>query len=197
MAEDFLAPIRYEVGDLVIRCYCPEDADELHTATTESFDHLRPWMDWAKKDNPVEDTIRVVRKLIAGYMKGEDYTLGVWQQGRLVAGTGFHMRCGPVAWKVAEIGMWVRADSSGRGLGTKILHHMLEWGFTEWGWERLIWKCETVNFASARVAEKCGMTLEATFRSDAIGADGNRRDTHQYAILRPDWEAQRRLATQS
>lgn len=196
-SDDFLAPTRHEVGNLLIRCYQPDDAPELHAATTESFDHLSPWMDWAKKDNPVEDTVRVVRKLIAGYMRGEDYTLGVWRDGRLVAGTGFHMRCGPASWRVAEIGMWVRADCSGSGLGTTILGHLLDWGFTEWGWERLIWKCETTNVASARVAEKCGMTLEATFRSDAVGVDGSRRDTHQYAILRGEWEAHRRLATQS
>ena len=36
---------------------------------------------------------------------------------------------------------------------------------------------------------KCGMTLEATFRSDAVDVNGERRDTHQFVILRQDWQA--------
>ena len=64
---------------------------------------------------------------------------------------------------------------------------MLEWGFGEWGWERLIWKCDTRNIGSARVAEKNGLKRESTLQSDALDVDGHRRDTHLYAILKPEY----------
>ncbi len=80
--------------------------------------------------------------------------------------------------------MWVAAAHAGRGLGTRALAALIEWGFTDWPWQRLVWCCDTRNLASARVAEKCGLAREATFRSDALAVDGSRRDTHLFAILR-------------
>ena len=85
--------------------------------------------------------------------------------------------------------MWVAAGYAGQGLATRVLGLMLEWGFGEWGWERLTWQCDTRNVASARVAEKQGMVREATLRSDALDVEGRRRDTYLFALLRPEWLA--------
>ena len=68
-----------------------------------------------------------------------------------------------------------------------MLRALLEWGFRDWGWERLEWRCDTRNIASARVAEKNGLTLEGTLRSDTFDVAGERRDTHIYAMLRDEW----------
>ena len=184
MAEPFLAPYRFETGEFVLRVYQPGDGEALRVATVESYEHLRPWMNWATQDQTVEQAEAICRKLAAAYLSGTDYTLGIWQGDDLLGGTGFHMRCGPIEWKCAEVGMWIRDSRAGSGLGTRVLAALLDWGFGEWGWERLIWKCEVQNIASARVAEKNGFTLEATHKSDAVGADGLRRDTHLYVKLR-------------
>ena len=172
---------------MTLRVYTAADADELSCAVNESYNHLRPWMPWAREDQSVRDSEQICRRLMASFYGNNDYTLGIWEGDRLVGGTGFHMRCGPVEWRCAEIGMWIRSSYAEQGWGTRVLEQMLEWGFGEWGWERLIWKCDTRNIGSKRVAEKCGLTLEATFRSDALDVEGNRRDTYQFAILKSDW----------
>ena len=83
--------------------------------------------------------------------------------------------------------MWISAAYAGQGLGSRALAALLAWGFSDWPWERLTWHCDTRNVASARVAEKNGLTREGTLRADRFGVDGQRRDTHIYAILRDEW----------
>ena len=189
MRRPFIPPVSYTSGDLELRCYQPGDGAALNAATLASYEHLKPWMPWAKMDQTVDDAEQICRRLAARFLLNEDFTLGVWFVGEFLGGTGFHTRVGPIEWGGAEIGMWIRAEQAGKGMGTRVLESMLEWGFGEWGWERLVWKCDARNLASARVAEKCGMVREATFRSDALDVDGHRRDTHLYAILKEEWSA--------
>ena len=186
MRTPFFAPESCAADGFLLRAYHPDDGPAVREATLASREHLRPWMPWAVAEEPPDETEARVRRFAASYLTNEDFVIGAWMGEELVGGTGFHLRCGPLEWGCAEIGMWVRASRAGQGLGTRILAAMLDWGFLEWGWERLVWKCDTRNLASARVAEKCGLVREATFRSDALGVDGDRRDTHLYAILRSE-----------
>lgn len=185
--EDWLPPISTTLDGLTLRMFSLEDVAELQYAVFESYEHLKPWMPWASDRQTMLQTEKIIRRLMANYLSNEDYTISVWDGDSLVGGTGFHLRCGPVDWRCAEIGMWIRSTLAGQGWGTRTLEQMLEWGFNTWGWERLTWKCDTRNEGSIRVAQKCGLTLEGTFLSDAIDVDGKRRDTHQFAILKTDW----------
>jgi RimJ/RimL family protein N-acetyltransferase len=183
----FIAPTECDTGEFLIRIYRPGDGAELARAVMESYDHLRPWMPWASPDVPVEESEVRVRGFVARYLQNEEFVLGVFQGSHQIGSTGFHLRGGPIGFGNAEIGMWIRASHAGQGLGTRVLQAMLKWGFEEWGWERLMWRCDSENLASARVAEKCGLTLEGVMRSDAIGVGGDRRDTRVYAMLRAEW----------
>lgn len=183
----FIPPTHFDGDGFVLRIYRAGDGSALAEAVNASYEHLKPWMPWATMEQTPDEGEATCRRLAANFLSGNDFTLGIWQDDTLLGGTGFHMRCGPMSWKAAEIGMWIRADQAGSGLGSRVLAAMLAWGFGEWGWERLVWKCDTTNYASARVAEKNGLLLEATHRSDAVGVDGTRRDTHLYAILRSEY----------
>jgi RimJ/RimL family protein N-acetyltransferase len=82
--------------------------------------------------------------------------------------------------------MWIRADEAGRGLGTDVLRALLRWGFGEWPWKRLAWRCDARNVASIRVAEKAGMRREGVLRSHMLTPARERRDTVCYALLRDE-----------
>lgn len=183
----FIAPLSTTTDGLTIRHYTPGDGPALRIATISSYEHLRPWMIWATREQAEEEAELNARRFCARYMLNEDFTLGAWINGELIGGTGFHLRSAPITTRSAEIGMWMRAGHAGQGLGTRVLSMMLDWGFTEWGWERLTWHCDTRNLASAQVARKNGLRLEATLHGDALDVEGKRRDTHLFAILRSEW----------
>ena len=184
----FIPPDQYRTKAFWIRSYVPGDGPRLAEATNASYVHLRTFMEWAKPHLSDVEAELLCRRFRGRYLLREDFTLGIFSpdDGRLLGGTGFHLQGRSLATKYAEIGMWIRADCAGRGLGTEVLRAMLDWGFDAWEWERLEWRCDTENVASRRVAEKVGMRLEGLLRNDA-SPSGKRRDTYIFGILRNEW----------
>ncbi len=188
--KNFVAPEKLTTKHFVICCYLPGDGRLLTEALNASYEHLSTFMDWAKPDQSVEASETTVRKFRAKYLSNEDYALGIFapDESRLLGGSGFHPReWAGLSNQSAEIGMWIRDDAAGQGLGTRVLRALLTWGFTEWPWERLAWRCDGRNVASQRVAEKAGMQREGILRAHRRFEDGSRQDTYCYAILKEDW----------
>ena len=183
----FTAPEAWRQGDLLLRSFRPGDGPELNRATQSSFEHLRPWMAWASPDTTVEDSEAFAREGFARWLLGEEFGVAVWRDERLVAATGFHLRGGRrLDDATAEIGMWVRADEAGKGLGTRLLQAMVDWADAAWPWRRLVWTCDGRNLASARVAEKCGFQLEGRLREPVAGDPLQRETTLVYGLLAAD-----------
>lgn len=61
-----------------------------------------------------------------------------------------------------ELGWRLRPEYWGRGLATEIARAVMEYGWNEFGFERLISVIHPDNRASIRVAEKLGMSLDGT-----------------------------------
>lgn len=173
----------------MLRSYHPGDGRSLSEAANASYGHLKTFMPWAVPYQADERSERLCREFRGRWLLATDFVIGVWapDESRLLGGCGYHIREGALELGNAEIGMWIRADTAGRGLGTTVLESLLHWGFGEWPWMRLSWRCSSSNLASQRVAEKAGLQREGTLRSHAIDPNGSRRDTVCYAILRDEW----------
>jgi len=185
----FQAPEEHRSGDLLLRSYQPDDWPELQRAVVSSYAHLRTFMPWARADTTAEQSQENARRFRAIWLLGEqEWVTGVWRADKLVAGTGFHLRGRPLDAGVADIGMWVRADEAGRGLGTRVLQAMVDWADAAWPFYRLTWSCDARNAASARVAEKCGFVLEGRLREDERDHldPSFRRDTLLFGLLPAD-----------
>jgi RimJ/RimL family protein N-acetyltransferase len=187
----FFAPERFETPDFVLRSYHPGDGEKLSEAVNSSYEHLSVFMPWAKEQQSVEESEALVRKFRAGYVTNEDFVIGIFapDESRLLGGCGYHLREGPIKFGNAEIGMWIRASEAGKGLGTAALKALIQWGFTEWEWSRLAWKCVIENYASRRTAEKAGLTFEGTLRNYLPShRDGQKHDMLYYSILKEEWQ---------
>jgi RimJ/RimL family protein N-acetyltransferase len=186
-----VVPDRHAAPTFVLRSYQPGDGPSLSEAVNASYAHLRTFMPWATPHQTIERSEQLCREFRGRWLLAADFVLGVWaaDESRLLGGCGYHLREGALELRNAEIGMWIRADAASRGLGTTVLTALLRWGFTEWPWLRLSWRCSSANLASQRVAEKAGLLREGVLRSHAVDPDGHRRDTVCYAIVRDDWLA--------
>lgn len=181
-------PERLEVPEhgLVIRGWLPGDGGALSEALNASYEHLRPWMPWVVPHQSVEQSERYCRECRGRWLQASDFALAIWDadEPRVLGGSGFHLREGK-GFHAAEIGMWIRADACGGGLGTAALAAIAAWGLSDWPFQRLSWRCSGDNIASQRTAERAGFTREGVLRAHALGVDGQSiRDTVCYAALR-------------
>ncbi len=191
MSDIFFAPEVLATESFVVRCYRLGDGPALAEALNASYEHLKTFMDWAKPYTSDDDAEQLVRRFYANYLVSTDFVLSVWDpaEKRLLAGSGFHLRDNSLDHHAAEVGMWVRADASGQGLGAQVLSALLAWGFSVWPWERLAWRCDARNTRSRRTAEKAGMLYEGCLRGDRVLSDGVRADTLCFGVLRGEWKA--------
>jgi RimJ/RimL family protein N-acetyltransferase len=187
----FTPPTRLVTPDFILRWYQPGDGIHVYQAINSSLEHLGEFLGWANPFETVAAAEQLVRGFHASYLKNEDFLLPIWSpdEQELWGGTGFRLREGGLDSGNAEISMWIRANQAGKGLGTAVLKAMIGWGFTEWGFDRICWRCRVDNHASARTAEKAGMTLEARLRRQHPDHKGGPNvDTLYYAILKEEWD---------
>jgi RimJ/RimL family protein N-acetyltransferase len=70
--------------------------------------------------------------------------------------------------------------------GTDAMYLLMRRAFDELGYRRYEWKCDALNAASRRAAERYGFTFEGIFRQ-AIVVKGRSRDTAWFSVLDNEW----------
>lgn len=76
--------------------------------------------------------------------------------------------------------------------GTEAIYLLADYIFSDLGFRRLEWKCNSLNEPSRRAALRYGFTFEGVFRKHMI-VKGRNRDTAWYSMLDTEWH-ERRLA---
>jgi RimJ/RimL family protein N-acetyltransferase len=71
-------------------------------------------------------------------------------------------------------------------LGTEAQFLLAHYAFETLGYRRYEWKCNALNAASRRAAERYGFTFEGIFRQHMV-VKGRNRDTAWFSILDSEW----------
>ena len=88
-----------------------------------------------------------------------------------------------------EIGhIWFAPPLQRTRAATEAIFLMCRHVFDELRYRRLEWKCDALNAASRRAAERFGFTYEGTFRQHMV-VKGRNRDTAWFAMLDREWPA--------
>ncbi len=95
------------------------------------------------------------------------------------------------AQRVIEVGSIVYARAFQRTrAATEAMYLMARHVFEELGYRRYEWKCNVLNDASQRAAQRLGFAFEGVFRQHMI-VKGRSRDTAWYAMLDTEWPARK------
>ena len=150
-------------GDPALWTYLPD-------GPYESPDHLRQTLAWA---STLEDALyfTLVRLI-------DERPLGMASYLRITPQFG-----------VIEIGhIWFGVPLQRTTAATEAIYLLARHAFDDLGYRRLEWKCNALNAASRRAAERFGFTFEGVFRKHQIVKERN-RDTAWYAMTDEDWPA--------
>ena len=119
--------------------------------------------------------------------------LGTWAAESAATGEflgWFHLRPGPgTDITNTELGYRLRRPAWNKGYATEGSRALIRMGFTSLGVGRVFAHTLTVNTASRRVLEKCGLTLVRTFPYDGPHViEGSEHGEVEYALTKPEWE---------
>jgi RimJ/RimL family protein N-acetyltransferase len=81
-------------------------------------------------------------------------------------------------------------ELQGNRLGTEAQYLLARYVFEELGYRRYEWRCNALNAASRRAAERLGFIFEGTFRQHMI-VKGRSRDTAWYAMIDSEWPSRK------
>jgi RimJ/RimL family protein N-acetyltransferase len=147
---------RIETSRLVLRCWDPADAGLMKDAVDMSLDHLRPWMPWAASEpSTLEQKRQLLARFAEDFVRGDDAVYGIFEpdERRVVGSTGMHPR---LESNAREIGYWIRADATGRGLGSESTAALTRVAFEVDGVEWMEIHCDPANVRSAAIPRRLG-----------------------------------------
>lgn len=97
------------------------------------------------------------------------------------------LRIAPAAGSI-EVGFIVMSPVLQRTrAATEAIFLTMQWAF-EAGYRRFEWKCNALNAASRRSAQRLGLSYEGVFRQAAV-VKGRNRDTAWFAAIDAEWPA--------
>jgi RimJ/RimL family protein N-acetyltransferase len=103
-------------------------------------------------------------------------------------GMASYMRMTP-EFGVMELGhIWFGVPLQRTTAATEAIYLLAARVFDDLGYRRLEWKCNALNAASRRAAERFGFRFEGIFRNHQV-VKGRNRDTAWYSIIDDEWPA--------
>lgn len=104
-------------------------------------------------------------------------------------GVASYLRITPAAGSI-EVGHICLAPEIARSVAwTEAMFLMMQWAFDA-GYRRYEWKCNALNLASRRAAQRLGFSYEGIFRQMMV-VKGRNRDTAWFSVIDSEWPALR------
>lgn len=103
-------------------------------------------------------------------------------------GAASYMRIAPEHGTIEIGNIWFGVPLQRTAAATEAIFLLARHAFDELGYRRLEWKCNALNAASRRAAERFGFAFEGVFSQHMV-VKGHSRDTAWYAITDRRWPA--------
>jgi RimJ/RimL family protein N-acetyltransferase len=153
----------------------------MHSLVTANIDHLRPWMPWIAHEPLTEgDRRSLLAEWESAWAARTDFAYLLEMDGVPVGSAGLHSRRGR---GVLEIGYWVSATTTGRGVATAAASALARHALAMHDVHAVEIHHDSANIASGRVAEKAGFTQVSTYRRE-VTAPGESGTSVRWVLSR-------------
>ena len=161
MRQMAVAPSPLHVGEYVVRKYESSDAQALVDSVSKSCEHLRPWMPWIKfEPQSVTQREALIKTWTDSWDGRTEFVMGIFLDHRIVGGTGLHLRG---AANTVDIGYWVHADFTGKGIATQVSDALTLEAFRLWPEiDTVVIVHDEANIASGKVPLRLGFKHVST-----------------------------------
>jgi RimJ/RimL family protein N-acetyltransferase len=165
-----VVPIEIRTERLSLRPWRAADAEALHAILVANYDHLAPWIP-ARVATPAVVPLLAERLAAFGAEFDADrewrFAMLTSDEGTILGEVDLFPRsaAGRVAFldaDRAEIGYWIRADETGRGLVTEAVLAIIDVARRTGRFTHLEIRCDARNGPSAAVPKRLGFELATT-----------------------------------
>jgi ribosomal-protein-serine acetyltransferase len=177
-----VSPLPVELGDgAVLRRLAMDDLDEVWAAVDRERERLGAWMPFIELTQTIYDERAWLERVVA-----DEATLegcGLFVDASYAGGVGLMPRNYGIA---GEIGYWIVSNLEGRGHVTRAVRALIDIGFREMGFHRIVIRAGVDNPRSRAIPERLGFTREGIARGDGRGSGGF-YDLVVYGLLEDEW----------
>ena len=170
--------------DIQLRPVDFEHTEALFALVDGNREHLRVWLPWLDANQSPADTRQFIERSRQAAADGIAWNLLVFNRGALVGTIGFNWI--DRANRACELGYWLAADATGKGLITRSLQTLMNFAFDQLELNRINLSIADGNRHSHGVAKRLGFTREGVSRQAEWLYD-HYVDLVRYALLREHW----------
>lgn len=166
-------------GPVLLRLARPDDVRAVVQVYSDPT--VRHWMLWDAEVPDEAEALANIERSERAWAEGSHAVFRVADAvtDQVVGGVNLSL----LPYDVAELSYFLHSAARGRGLASRAVRLVCDWGFGTLGLQRIFLRCHPDNAASLALAERCGFTREGLERSSAAFADGTRFDSWVYALL--------------
>ena len=171
-------------GDKIgIRTFKDDDVIPFHAAATESIEHMHEFMPWCHHKYSVEESEAWVTSRSESWSSADEYSFIIYsvESNELLGGVAINQINS--IHKIGNIGYWIRKKALNKGVATKAVFLVSEFGFNTLGLNRLEIVTLPNNLASKRVAEKFGAKYEGIMQKRLL-VHGSALDACMYSKVK-------------
>lgn len=177
ITTDFLISVDSEIS---LSLPAVEDAEELFLLIDRNRIHLRKFLGWLDTTLDVVDTRNFIQENLPLWLQLESIHLSVRQGKELVGAVGFHQI--DYQNQSAFMGYWLDEGNQGKGIMTKSVKSLMDYGVEVLKLHRIQILCATHNKRSEKIALHLGFEKEGVLK-DAIHHYGSFFDAYIYSKL--------------
>lgn len=165
-----------------------ENAKEVYELIVKNRKHLLPWLPFASEEitKAKEDSFRVLDRVAEEWNAQTKKDFGIYFEDKLIGKFGFFNINSKT--RACEIGYWLDKDFTHQGIMSGCVRAVEKLLFEQYGFNRILIKCDKRNEASANVPKACGFTLEGELREDRLAFDGTIESTLMFSKLKREYK---------
>ena len=152
--------------DLILHQPQTDFAEELFAIVDENRTYLEQWLPWVRGTKTVEDSLKFLKDARRFSEGGQQLHTLIIYKGKIVGLVGFNTI--QKKHQKGEIGYWIAENMQGKGIVTKAVKCLIDYGFKHLNFNRIIIRVSTENFKSQQIPQRLGFVHEGTLRSELI-----------------------------
>lgn len=157
--------LEIEAG-LILKSMHTTEAESVLDCIRENTEHLQAWIPWINPQSHLQQVEDFIHQQLQALEHQEGLMLGLYQDDILIGMAGLQDWNHQLA--MAELGFWISKKHLSKGIMTKAVKRLLQFGFKDMQLQRITATFPISNLKAHKLLENAGFKLEGVLRNHIL-----------------------------